>query len=181
MGIPISATTLALIGTWAAVGGTLALMYWQTIQAQKLNSANAVITLRERFDSADMRAARRQLAKALVSGDPNAPASMEVPRFFELIGYLTNRKILDDELVWDAFGGWVTGYWTLLRSPHDRIGIARQEYHDHLIFAKFEWLSDRMHRLDALNLGEPEPHLDVLVAEAKLLLGHEAAMDDLSS
>jgi len=47
----------SLVGTWVLVVGTLLLMLWQTLQAQKLNSANAVMNLRERFDSPRMRAA----------------------------------------------------------------------------------------------------------------------------
>ncbi len=48
---PYTLTVLGLIGTWILVLGTLFLMYWQTRQNQILNSAKAVLTLRERFDS----------------------------------------------------------------------------------------------------------------------------------
>ena len=57
----------SLIGTWVLVVGTLLLMYWQTRTSQKLNSANAIMALRERFDSPHMRAARRHLSARLLA------------------------------------------------------------------------------------------------------------------
>ncbi len=173
-------TTLAVAASWAAVVGTIVLMYWQTRQAQKLNSGNAVIALREQFDHTEMRLARRRLAIGLLSGDPEAPIPFEIPRFFELMGYLTHRGILDETLIWDAFGGWVTAYFALMRSPVDRIGRAREEYRDHLVFGEFEWLHERMVQLDTERIGGPRPTLEELVRDGRMMLGHEGRMDDLS-
>ncbi|MFZ0890813.1 MAG: hypothetical protein WB778_03140 [Thermoplasmata archaeon] len=173
-------TTLAVAASWAAVVGTIVLMYWQTRQAQKLNSGNAVIALREQFDKADMRRSRRRLAHGLLSGDANTPVPFDIARFFELIGYLTHRGILEDTLVWDAFGGWITSYYVCMRSPVDRIGNARNEFRDHLIFGEFEWLNNRMVTLDSLRLGGPIPPMEELVQDGRMMLGHESKMDDLS-
>ena len=99
----LSIAIWSLVGTWALVVGTLALMYWQTRTSQHLNSANAVMALRERFDGGRMRAARRHLSERLLKQEHHDIASMEVVTFFELVGTLTHRRVLDVDLVWEAF------------------------------------------------------------------------------
>lgn len=133
--------------------GTLILMYWQTRQTQKLNSANAVMDLRERFDSPRMRAARRHLSERLMKQAQQDISNLEVVTFFELVGTLTHRKVLDDDLVWEAFGGWITSYYWGLRHPVDAIGDLRAAMKDPLIFHEFEWLHNRVVELDRRHLG----------------------------
>jgi hypothetical protein len=143
----------SLVGTWVLVVGTLLLMYWQTLQAQKLNSANAVMNLRERFDSPRMRASRRHLSERLLKQAHQDISNLEVITFFELVGTLTHRKVLEDDLVWEAFGGWVTAYYWGLRHPVDMIGNLRTAMNDPLIFHEFEWLYDRVVTIDRRRLG----------------------------
>jgi hypothetical protein len=143
----------SLVGTWVLVLGTLLLMYWQTLQAQKLNSANAVMNLRERFDSPRMRASRRHLSERLLKQAHQDISNLEVITFFELVGTLTHRKVLEDDLVWEAFGGWVTAYYWGLRHPVDMIGNLRTSMNDPLIFHEFEWLYNRVVTLDRHRLG----------------------------
>jgi len=145
----------SLIGTWVLVVGTLVLMYWQTRTSQHLNSANAIIALRERFDSGHMRAARRTLSTHLLSREREDISSMEVITFFELIGTLTHRDVLDDDLVWEAFGTWVVAYYIALRQPEDRIAQLRQDLKDPLIFGEFEWLYRRVEEIEATRQGLP--------------------------
>lgn len=144
----------SLAGTWALVIGTLILMYWQTRSAQHLNSANAVMALRERFDGARMLAARRHLSERLLQNRRDDIASMEVVTFFELVGTLTHRRVLEEELVWEAFGSWATAYYWGLRHPDDLIGRIREELHDPLVFHEYEWLCGTMERIDRERLGE---------------------------
>ena len=141
------------VGTWALVVGTLLLMWWQTRQSQRLNSGNAVITLRERFDTERMRDARRHLASRLLKSQHEDITSMEVVTFFELVGALTHRKLLDEELVWEAFGTWVNAYYKALRSPVDVISTLRNDLKDPLIFREFEWLEERIVAWDLQKLG----------------------------
>ncbi|MFI5413146.1 MAG: hypothetical protein ACHQ0I_00945 [Candidatus Lutacidiplasmatales archaeon] len=143
----------SLAGTWALVVGTLILMYWQTLQAQRLNSANAVMNLRERFDSPRMRAARRHLSERLSKQAHQDISNLEVITFFELVGTLTHRKVLEDDLVWEAFGGWITAYYWGLRNPVDMIGDLRKAMSDPLIFHEFEWLHNRVIQIDRRRLG----------------------------
>jgi hypothetical protein len=168
----------SLIGTWLLVVGTLLLMYWQTRTAQHLNSANAVMTLRERFDGARMRAARRHLSERLLKQELHDIASLEVVTFFELLGTLTHRRVLDDDLVWEAFGTWIAAYYRALRHPTDLIGQLRSDLKDPLIFHEFEWLDHRLQAIDSRRLG----HSAVLLEtdeEALRILSREARLESL--
>jgi len=127
----------SLIGTWVLVIGTLLLMYWQTRTSQRLNSANAVMALRERFDSPHMRAARRHLSERLLAQQDDDLSSVEVVTFFELVGTLTHHGVLDAELVWEAFGSWVVAYYWSIRHPVDLVGKVRADLHDPLVFHEF--------------------------------------------
>jgi len=168
----------SLAGTWALVVGTLFLMYWQTRQTQHLNSANAVMALRERFDGGRMRAARRHLADRLLRGAHEDIASMEVITFFELVGTLTHRRVLDDDLVWEAFGTWVSAYYWALRNPVDLIGQLRSNLEDPLVFHEFEWLRGRIEEIDREEGEEPSGERD-LSEDAHRILRREAALESI--
>ncbi|MCI4369106.1 MAG: hypothetical protein L3K09_06055 [Thermoplasmata archaeon] len=179
MGDPVTGIDIATwtaIAAWALVIGTLAVMYWQTLQAQRLHSANAVMELRERFDSSRVRQARRQLALQLLEGKEKEIGNWEVPAFFELMGAMTHRRALDETLVWHAFGGWITNYWFALCHPVDIVGSHRSDFRDPLVLAEFEWLKDRMHAIDRRRLGSAHSKLlsieeesrEIMLAESRL-------------
>ena len=173
-----SVAILSLVGTWILVIGTLFLMYWQTRQNQHLNSANAVMTLRERFDGGRMRAVRRHLSDHLIRQAHEDIASMEVVTFFELVGTLTHRKVLDDDLVWEAFGTWVAAYYWALRHPVDLIGQLRTNLDDPLVFHEFEWLEQRLAEIDRKEGGTPNPDHDP-GEDALRILRREAALESI--
>ncbi len=150
MGISVDWSNLALwglIGTWALVVGTLVLMWWQTRSARHLNSANAILEMRDRFDSREMRRARAQFATWLLDPVGEYP-HLEVPRLFEMLGSLTHEGVLEERMVWSGFGGYVSAYYTRLRQPVDFIGQWRTSWRDPLIFGQFEWLYERIQRID---------------------------------
>ncbi len=167
----------AAIATWVLAVGTLVALYWQTRQAGRLNSANAVITLRERFDSPRMRRVRRHTSERLLNNELGDITSLEVITFFELIGAQTKRKILDEEMVWEAFGGWVTSYYYAFRHPVDRIQQLRDTAKDPLLFHRFEWLNERITSLDRAQLGPAFSASVEAVEESGLLLRREAKLE----
>lgn len=132
--------------------GTLIMMYWQTRWQQRLNSANALLVLRERYDSPAMRRARGKFAQHLLTSSTEPPL-LDVPRFFELIGSLTHQRTLEERMVWSAFGGYVTAYYHRMVKPIDYIGTWRKEWKDPLIFREFQWLHGRVERIDRQKLG----------------------------
>ena len=175
--VDIDFTALTALSSWALVTGTLAVLYWQTRQAQQLHSANTVLTLRERFDSPRMRRARVHLSSRLLNSGQDDISNVEVATFFELVGSLTRRKVLDLDMVWEAFGGWVTNYWWALRNPVDLIGNIRVATRDPLVFYSFEWLNLRVLELDRRMLGPAHAQLAPQSEEAAAALRRESKLD----
>ncbi|HLM91225.1 MAG TPA: hypothetical protein VK424_04135 [Thermoplasmata archaeon] len=165
------------VATWVLAVGTLVVLYWQTRQAGQLHSSNAVIELRDRFDLPRMRRLRRQTSERLLRNEEADIANLEVPIFFELIGAQTKRKILDEEMVWEAFGGWITSYYHAMRKPVDRIRLLREAAHDPLLFGKFEWLNDRIVALDRKALGDEYSSSVAAFEDSGLLLRRESLLD----
>ena len=155
------------------------ILLWQTRQAQVLNSANAVMTLRDKFDSTRMRAVRRHLSERLLKQAHEDIASIEVVTFFELIGTLTHRKVLDEELVWEAFGTWITAYWWALRKPNDWVARLRTELGDPLIFHEYEWLQARVLEMDRRELAKLHAVPGNSEEEAVRILKREALLESL--
>jgi len=165
------------IATWVLAVGTLVVLYWQTRQAGRLHSSNAVMDLRDKFDTPRMRRIRRHTSERLLNNAEADVANLEVPIFFELIGAQTKRKILDEEMVWEAFGGWITSYYHAMRSPVDRIQQLRTAAHDPLLLGKFEWLNDRVVALDRKALGEEYTPSVTAFEESGLLLRRETKLE----
>lgn len=169
-------TLWTAIATWGLALGTVILLYWQTRQTHRLNSANAVIQLRERFDGPRMRRARRDLASSWVRGEVDDISSLEVLTFFELMGAQTASGILDETMVWEAFGGWVTSYYWAMRHPEDRVGELRRSSRDPLVFFRFEWLNDQVQRIDRRELGDHVEEEPQLGATSRAFISREALL-----
>ncbi len=175
--VDINLTFWGFVGTWVLVVGTIALMWWQTRQSWILNSANAVMTLRERFNDPTMRRARRELATCLLEHEHEDVTNLEVAAFFELIGALTHREVLEDDLVWEAFGTWIADYYWALRHPVDQIGQARAALKDPLLFHEFEWLTARILEIDRRELGPSRAVAVEGEAEIRAFLQRESELD----
>jgi hypothetical protein len=173
----IDTTTLAASAAWAVAIGTVVILWWQVRVSQHLNSANAVMALRERFDSPAHRRRRRLLANHLLSGRHDDITNLEVAAFFELVGALTHSRVLRPKLVWEAFGTWIEGYYVALRNPVDVIGRARTNSKDPLIMHEFEWLFGIMRQIDRKMLGREFNHEEASQAEVALLLRREAELE----
>jgi hypothetical protein len=173
----ISEVAFAAAAAWALAIGTVVLLWWQVRVSQRLNSANAVLTLRERFDSREFRRRRKTLSGRLLAGRHDDITNLEVAAFFELIASMTHEGVLDRRLVWEAFGTWINGYYYALRNPVDVIGRARTALKDPLIMHEYEWLFGLVQRMDRKMLG-PEADLeDATREEATALLRREADLD----
>jgi hypothetical protein len=174
-----SVTVLTAFSTWALAVGTLLILFWQTHQAQVLNSANAVMNLRDKFDSSRMRAVRRHISERLLKQAHEDIASLEVVTFFELVGTLVHRRVLNEQLVWEAFGTWVTAYWWALRNPVDWVGRLRQDLSDPLVFHEYEWLQERMRNLDRRELAKVHVPPGNYEEESRRILNREALLESV--
>ena len=175
MGIDI--TTITAGAAWAVAIGTVALLWWQTRVTQHLNSANAVLSLRERFDSPPYRRRRKLLARRLLEGKHEDITNLEVAAFFELVGSLTHSRVLSRHLVWEAFGTWISGYYAALRSPVDVIGRARDALKDPLVMHEFEWVFGVVQRIDRKKIGQGANIEELNREESAALLRREAELD----
>ncbi|MGC2289364.1 MAG: hypothetical protein WA688_05850 [Thermoplasmata archaeon] len=173
----IGLTTITAAATWALAVGTVVLLWWQVRVSQRLNSANAVLTLRERFDSPANRRRRRILSERLLTGRHDDITNLEVAAFFELVGSLTHARVLDRYLVWEAFGTWISGYYFALRNPVDVIGRARTALKDPLIMHEFEWLFGLIQQTDRKMVGGMTDLADATREESNALLRREAELD----
>ncbi|HTP53979.1 MAG TPA: hypothetical protein VML94_03315 [Thermoplasmata archaeon] len=173
----IDTTVLTAAAAWAVAIGTVALLWWQVRVSQHLNSANAVMSLRERFDSPAYRRRRKRLAEGLLLGRHEDITNLEVAAFFELVGSLTHSGVLNRKLVWEAFGTWVSGYYTALRTPVDVIGRARELSKDPLIMHEFEWLFRLVQKIDRKMLGAEFDIAQSTQQEVFLMLRREAVLE----
>jgi hypothetical protein len=173
----IDITFITAGAAWAVAIGTIALLWWQTRITQHLNSANAVLALRERFDSPAYRRRRKVLAQRLLGRQYEDVTNLEVGAFFELMGSLTHSRVLNRNLVWQAFGVWISGYYTALRSPVDVIGRARTALKDPLIMHEFEWLYHLVEQIDRKKMGEGANIEEANRIESEALLLRESVLE----
>lgn len=166
-----------IAGTIALVVGTLTFAYWQLRQNQRLHSATTLLDLRERFYSPRLMNARKELSTWLLRGErTEEPDNWEVATFFELLGALTRSGVLERRLVRNAFGTWVSSYYTFCTTPVNLFERWRAESNDRLIFADFEWLARTI--IDYDRSLAPGPSFEKeLLEEARYVLEGDSRID----
>jgi hypothetical protein len=166
-------TWATILGTWILVVGTLAFAYWQLRQAHQLHSSTLILDLRDRYFAPQMRVARRELSTWLVRTERGPEVdNWEVGFFFELIGFLTRTRVLDQRMVWSAFGTWIPAYYVALTQPEDLVVKWRREANDPLIFREFEWLARAMMKFEGRLAGSPRA-AGYTLADAREVLEYE--------
>jgi hypothetical protein len=151
----------------------------QTRQAHFSSNLDNLWHLEDAFGSANMLASRATAAKALQrrADHPLAQASAhqigalcEVLDFFELVGYLVERRALDPDTAWMDFADWALSYW---QAAEAYIRPRR-----HATPATFENYALLVARFQAIERGRKE-WPNGLVPDAALtdLFAREAALD----
>lgn len=138
------------LGTWFLVLGTLIAVIWQARQQGRINSANTVMILHDRFESSPMKAYRKRLASALASKSTIEQRDDQISVFFETLGLLTHQKILNKEMVWNEFSWEVVRYYLALK---EHIMSWRDKEHDPTLYSEFEWLFNCLIYLDCKKRG----------------------------
>jgi hypothetical protein len=142
------------VGTWVLVLCTLAAVGWQVRAQRKANAVTFLIQLTEAWDSERMRKNRENVSHHLGAKSPVAPIKVgklmaPVANFFELVGLLTRRRVLDREMVWSTFSYYAVLYFAALKK---RIEDERRA--DQTLYTDFEWLYQQM-QLDSRTTDEP--------------------------
>ena len=90
----------------------LANLLIQVRRARFNQRIDLILKLSERFDKAEMRAARAKAAKALrVDRDTTSAQVGEVLSFFEEVGFLLERGAIDVDAVYQFFEYWTVPYY----------------------------------------------------------------------
>jgi hypothetical protein len=109
-----------VVTAWATVVAA-GIAVWAVIQENRRSrfalSIDIVLKLDERFDSRELKEARKKTAKSIEAFHENTCKDEGgVLEFFTTIGILLRREVLDKEILWRMFFYWVHGYYSSLRA-----------------------------------------------------------------
>jgi hypothetical protein len=101
-----------------------------------------------------MLVARSFLASGLLLKDPHDAIQEIVPNFFEALGILHRRGLLDDDLTFNTFSFYATRWWTACKGYIAEERRRQKEDPDRpLFFVEFEALAGRMYDEEARRRG----------------------------
>jgi hypothetical protein len=116
------------------------------------NSAKMVMDLVAKFEGREMREYRRLFANELLSGaELDLLGHVPVLEFFEEIGYMTKRGVLDKGMVWNSFFWWLAPYF---EQSERSIKIAREHLQSRVYFREIEWLYRELCKVAAKEQGQ---------------------------
>jgi hypothetical protein len=138
---------ITLFGILAAVCA----VWWQIRKQGLMNSAGMITDLADQYTSEEWRSYRVHCAatiEALQRGEVvDLSKDFPVLGFFENIGHLVRRRILDKRMIWNKFGWYITRYYIALTYGSNLIEKNRMREGDSTLWEEFEWLNKRMLRV----------------------------------
>ncbi|MBI3527089.1 MAG: hypothetical protein HY067_03900 [Betaproteobacteria bacterium] len=150
------------------------------VQANRARYALAIdliLKFGQRFDTSEMRAIRSKAGKALLLSTTDGNDCVDdVLNFFEEIGFLVDRKAIDEEAAWEFFYYWVVRYHTATiryrKFLHDELPTEAE------IYRHFESLSARLRKIERNRLPRHKRRLfaDLSDREVKDFLEDEEAL-----
>ncbi len=99
-----------VISSTAVVVAVIALIV-QTRNARIALQTQALLSLSERFDSAEMRAIRRRAASNLLAMKPSDDELADILDFLSSIAFLRSKGAIDRALAYNQFSWWMVRYW----------------------------------------------------------------------
>jgi hypothetical protein len=137
------------------------------------NSAKMVGDLVAKFEGKEMREYRRLFATDLLRGTKiDIIGHVPVLEFFEEVGYMTRRGVLDKGMVWNSFFWWLAPYYQLSQR---HIKIAREDLQSTVYFRDIEWLHEELCKVAAKEQGQKQ-YLHRSPAFNEQFLEYEAAI-----
>jgi hypothetical protein len=131
----------------AIVAVIVALFFnWRNLKNTRLsNSARMVLDLVNIFNSPEMKKHRSQFARKLLENRSSIDLRRDTPvlEFFEEIGYMTKRKVLDIGMVWNSFAWWLKPYYLAVIDEPDLIQEARNRAGAQSLFREIGWLYEK--------------------------------------
>ncbi len=97
----------------ASVIVSLLIAAWQSGQTRIANSAKMTFDYVNKFESDEWRLKRAEFSKKLVNSRKLIDLKEDCPvlDFFEEVAFMTRRKILDNEMVFNSFAWWILPYY----------------------------------------------------------------------
>lgn len=135
----MDSNTLSAWAAWAAVACGILAIWRQNRAARQLTCLQLFVQLAAQYDSADMQQVRASLAAKLLSDPDTLEINDSLLVFYENIGVLSRRGLLDPELMANTFSIDVRSYWSALRHYVEHI---RNTFKEPLLFFQFERLND---------------------------------------
>ncbi len=141
----------------------LACILYQIRKQRQLNSANLLLSLEAKYGEPGMIQARRDFAELVrvnLDSTKNALTGFQpVISFFDMLGALVHRGVLDEMLIWHRFGWRVIRCWLAIAanpnqmseqfpSPGSLIERMRTSENEPGIYTQFEWLGKRFVEMD---------------------------------
>jgi hypothetical protein len=150
------------VNTLVATFGLGGILY-QVNRQRQLNSANLLLSLEAKYGEPGMIRARKEFAEIVrvnLNSEKNALTGYQpVLSFFDMLGALVHRGVLDEQLIWHRFNWRVIRCWlaiatnvNLMQKNQPAAGsllerLRRTEREPH-IYDQFEWLAKRFVQRD---------------------------------
>lgn len=142
---------------------TIIIFIIQQRKTRLLNSALMTSSFIDRFDSSEFRKFRFDFSLEAANLLEQKPADfakcVPILGFFENIGYLVRRRVLDKEMIWNKFSWIVIRYFMLLNDKTHFIQQLREKEQDDKIYCEFEWLYHAMIRMHSRNGIINDPYI----------------------
>jgi hypothetical protein len=146
----MGSTFSVALATWVMVLITLWIAFLQSKRDMLTNTAKTLMSLRNQYDSADMRIDRKKTAGILAINGNLPERDDSVLVFFETIGMLAKARVLDKELVWNEFSWEIIRWYSVLaQGKEDFIKKFRENSKDSTLYEGFEWVYEMMLKMDA--------------------------------
>ena len=150
---PMTSALTASIGLFA----TIILFMLSQRTTRNSNSARMVLDLSTRFHSQEMRVHRGRLARQLLDEQALTDLSKDWPPllFFEEIGFMTRKGVLDEVMIWNSFFWYLERYYLSITQPKDLIHLAQDATGAPTLYKE---CTDLFRRLCEINTAEGGGH-----------------------
>lgn len=144
-GIVVAAIVTA-IGTWALVIGTIIAIRMQ-IRDNRIVSGVSLIMQMAREYATDYRDTRRRVSRSIQRKKKKILNQDDyfLLSFFETLGYLARRGMVDKEMIWNEFSIKILGWWP---AYEEYIADLRKKDEDETLYEEFEYLYNEILALE---------------------------------
>jgi hypothetical protein len=123
--------------------------FWTVREARRASSEQLGVQtwlhVDPKFNSKELKLARKKLAHQLDPYDPGKRAEIDddVLEFFESVGALYNRNLLNKELAASSFSYWAIHWWEVAKAY---VADERRAEHDESVYGEFEAFAKAMQK-----------------------------------